>query len=268
MNVCDIDHGSLLDFSGTCNRALFITLPPTALVLGLVISHIRFPGPFRRLLTIVESLFKPFLTLSEAEALNLQVLGNEGDAAANHGNQEVLELQKKIVLWRVTLFVVLGVVESLFRVAIAAYCIYKTPSRMWDSFVYLCSAIPWTYTVVRPIARPIKTVPYDLFLVYTVLFFCGALNVGGIIYDQVVFNIAAPTIILATVIIDMIILVVLLSSVITMPMGYWSSDVNSKDIVRVNRCLVTIITQLLIVGVLRISGRLLHFVRLGHIPMD
>lgn len=260
MNTCDTDHESLLDFSSTCSRALFITLPPSALVLGLSISHIRFPGPFRRLATIVESLFKPFLTLSEAEALNVQALGTEGDSVANHTNQEVLELQKKTVLWRLTLFVVLGIVESLFRLAIAVYCIHNTPSRIQDSFVYLCSAIPWTYTVVRPIARPIKTVPYDLFLIYTVLLFSGALNLGEIIYDQVVFNSAAPTIVLATLIVDIIILIVLLSSVITMPMGYRSAGVNSKDIVRVNRCLATIITQLLIVGVLRISGRLLHVV--------
>lgn len=233
MNACDTDRDSLLDLSNSCSRALCFTLLPTILVLGLGVSHIPFPGPFRRLVTTVKPLFGPFLTVSEAEALNVQALatGGLGDIVTDDSNQEALELQQKIVQWRATLFVMLGMVECLLRTTIGVYFTYTTPSRMQDSFVYLCSAIPWIYTTARPIARPITTVPYDLFLIYTVLFLGGALSLGGIIYDQVVFDVAAPTILLATFITDMIISFVLLLSVVTMPMGYWSAEVKSKDIV-------------------------------------
>ncbi|KJA19718.1 hypothetical protein HYPSUDRAFT_1094370 [Hypholoma sublateritium FD-334 SS-4] len=230
MNACDTDQDSLWDLSTSCSRALCVTLLPTILVLGLGVSRIPFPDPFRRLAATVKPFFGPFLTVSEAEALDVQALGTEGDSVTNDGNREALELQQKIVRWRAALFVMLGVVECLLRIAIGVYFISATPSRTQNSFIYICSAIPWTYTAVRPISRPITTVPYDLLLIYTVLFCGGALSLGGIIYDQVVFDVPAQTILLATSATDMAISFVLLSSVLTMPMGYWSSDVNSKDI--------------------------------------
>jgi len=172
MGICG-DYG-LLDFRSSCIRASWSAFLPAAVVFGLCFIAIPIPKPARRAFSSLGSPFKPFVTLQEAEALDVKALGVEEDEGAT-------ELLTFIPLWRTVLFVFVGIMECFCWTAAGAYGLYNHNGNPILPFLV---ALSWLYTAIRPIARPTATPPYGLFAIYLVLFITSILQIGGFIFDH------------------------------------------------------------------------------------
>ena len=220
MGICG-DYGPL-DFRSSCIRASWSAFLPTAVVFGLCFVALPIPKPARRAFSILGSPFKPFVTLQEAEALDVKALGVEEE-------EEVPELPTFVPLWRTVLFVFVGIVECFCWTAAGAYGLYNHNDNPIFPFLV---ALSWLYTAIRPIARPAATPPYGLFAIYLVLFITSILQIGGFLFDHGVSGLPYPST-LSLVAHDFNLLAILLLLILTvnMPLAVPSSRVNKKEIV-------------------------------------
>ncbi|KAF8957708.1 ABC transporter type 1, transmembrane domain-containing protein [Flammula alnicola] len=228
MGICG-DHGPL-DLHSSCIRSAWSAFLPAALVFTLCFFSIPVPRPARRLVAFLGTPFKPFLSLPEAEALNLQALGKD-HGSDNEDTHVLLERPIPVSRWRTIVFVLVGTAQCLCWVAIASYCLYKGPSYVWGGIFSFLVAISWIYTVIRPIAHPTATPPYDLFVLYLILFATAVFQLGGVIFDRSVFGIPFPSsLAIVGLVGNLVSVFILLCVTVTMPMGYPSSSVNPKHI--------------------------------------
>ncbi|KAG6905629.1 hypothetical protein DXG01_001538, partial [Tephrocybe rancida] len=131
------------------------------------------------------ALLKTYLTLSEAEAL-----------APSDPSSDVEPIKPSTPpkpLWRGILFVTVGQLEALTHLAQASYLLI-TSAPLNEPFISILLALSWLYTILRPVVRPTRTVPYDLFAVYSALFIGALLQLGGVFYDHGVFGDEWPSV--------------------------------------------------------------------------
>ncbi|KAG6809740.1 hypothetical protein H0H92_014907 [Tricholoma furcatifolium] len=127
------------------------------------------------------------------------------------------------------LFFTIGVIESLAYLASFCYAIF-TPSQKPTTLFSGAFALTWLYTTLRPIFRPTQTVPYDLFLVYLLLFAGAMVEVGSVLYDKGVYGEGPSMGMLVVVAGNLLATGTALGAVLRMPMALPSQDVKSDDI--------------------------------------
>ncbi|KAF8626899.1 hypothetical protein AX15_004637 [Amanita polypyramis BW_CC] len=93
-------------------------------------------------------------------------------------------------------------------------------------------AFTWLYTVSRPIVRPILTVPLDLFHVYFLLLAAAVLQLGGVIYDCIVWNTPPPSTLVIVLSLNFVAILGLLGVVLNIPFAIPSARINKEDIGR------------------------------------
>jgi len=174
MGLCSPSNS--FDFTSSCIRETWTTLVPTILV--FLFCLFSFPVTISgKVWETVKKPFTRFLTLHEAEALEATSDGLEENVSFEYGKPA-----RVVSLWRAVLFVMLGLAEVIAWTALGSYRIIMTPSDSWGITRPFLVAFVWGYTVVRPIASPKATVPYDLFVVYILQLIAGAVDLGGELY--------------------------------------------------------------------------------------
>ncbi|CAA7263971.1 unnamed protein product [Cyclocybe aegerita] len=227
MGLCG-DYGPL-DFRSSCIRASWSALLPAAFVFILCLCSTPVPRPFRRLLTIFSRPFQPFVTLHEAEAIDVKV--DVVDTILDE--EDALEVSKFVPMWRTVVFAFIGTAEALYWVFEGSYRLYNYEEMAWRGLLAFLMAASWLYSVVRPIARPTATPPYDLFSLYLALLVASLLQIGGVIYDHTVLDLPFPsTFSILAHVADLLAILVLLVVVVTMPLAVPSNRVDKKEIGR------------------------------------
>lgn len=223
MGLCR-DSGPL-DLQDACIRGSWSALVPTVLVVAFCISSIpvKVPEKIRPYIDSVKAPLQTFLPLHEAEALDLDEKGSEGEVEVDH----------VVPLWRTVVFALLGLVEALSWLGNGSYRLATQPQDPWSGIQPLLIALTWLYTVVVPVARPSPTPPFDLFTLYVVHLFSGIMLLGGALYENSVYDLPLPpaTLILAYSI-NLVIVLVVLGIVVNMPLDLPSRRVDRKSIVR------------------------------------
>jgi hypothetical protein len=206
------------DFQSECVRELWGSFLPAGLVLVLCVLSIPIP----HVLDILCSPFKSFLTLHQAEALD--------------GNTAVIDKistqsDDTAPLWRAMVFVSVGIIQCLSWIVHGSYRLYNDPRDVPGGVLPFLVAIPWFYTIIRPISLPIATSPFDLFSIYLVMFSVGFLRLGGILFDHNILGSPWPsTFTLVTQSANLFALVVLLIVLLKIPLALPSNRINTKDI--------------------------------------
>uniref|UniRef100_A0A8H7XII1 Multidrug resistance-associated ABC transporter n=1 Tax=Psilocybe cubensis TaxID=181762 RepID=A0A8H7XII1_PSICU len=210
MGLCE-DHGPL-DFSSQCVRLSWSAFLPAVFVFALCLSTIPLPQPARRILRFLGAPFKTYLTLHEAEAIDITgEKGFDGD-----DTEIVLEVSHIAPLWRTVVFVFVGIVQCFCWVAHGSFLIYNDTTDIWAGVASFLVAFAWMYTVVRPIVIPPATGPADMFTLYLILLFTSILQFGGALFDNRVLGAPPPS--------NLALLVV------TIPLALPSNRVDPKEI--------------------------------------
>ncbi len=223
MGLCR-DSGPL-DLQDACIRGSWSALVPTVLVVAFCISSIpvKVPEKIRPYMDSVRAPLQTFLPLHEAEALDLDEKGSEGEVEVDH----------VVPLWRTVVFALLGLVEALSWLGkrLLSSCYATARSLVRDS-----TALDSPDVALHgrgTVARPSPTPPFDLFTLYVVHLFSGIMLLGGALYENSVYDLPLPpaTLILAYSI-NLVIVLVVLGVVVNMPLDLPSRRVDRKSIVR------------------------------------
>ena len=187
MSLCE--NAGPLDFQNPCIRATWASLLPATLVLVLCLSAFPLPHVAHNFTSILKTptIFQPFLTLEEAEALNASADGGADVATAPEKGAAVAPL------WRTAILVFVGLAETLGWLSFGSYNIPNDAGTPWTKTLPFFVAFTWLYTVVRPVARPIITVPLDLFFVYALLLVAAVVQLGSIAYDYTILDVPLPS---------------------------------------------------------------------------
>ncbi len=216
MGLCN--GSGALDVHDPCVRGTWATIPATVLVAVLCLSSLPIKVP--RVVRQTTKLFRTFLTLHEAETLDIK------------DEQETLEIPIVVPVWRTIVFALLGLMEALCWVGEGSYRALVMYYDVWGIVRAFLIAATWLYTVVRLVMSPAATPPYDVFVVYIQHLIGAILLLGGTLYDAAVFGLPLPHgVILAGLYVNPIITISLLAVVMGMPIDVPSSRVKVADIV-------------------------------------
>ncbi|PPQ62804.1 hypothetical protein CVT24_000498 [Panaeolus cyanescens] len=224
MQLCG-DNGPL-DIQSPCVRAAWASILPAAFVFVLCIFSIPVPAPVRKLFAVLGAPFKTYITLHEAEALDLSaVKENESEDV-----ETTIEVPTVVPLWRTLLFVFLSLLQCIIWIADGSFQLYTQEDMVQGSLCFL-AALSWLYSAIRPIARPVATPPYDVFTLYIILLAASTLQIGGILFDHSMFGYPLPsTLHTVALISNLFTLVLLLSVILSMPLSIPSGLVDKSQI--------------------------------------
>ncbi|KAF8963320.1 multidrug resistance-associated ABC transporter [Flammula alnicola] len=230
MGICG-NYGPF-DFRSSCIRASWSAFLPAALVFALCFCSIPVPRSARRVVAIIAAPFKTYLTLHEAEAVDITAVS--GERVLDDEDAAVLvEVPKFVPLWRTVVFVFVGIVQSFCWVVDGSYLLYNDSSNPWRGIFSFLVVVSWLYTAIRSVARPTATPPYDMFSLYVILFFAGILQVGGVLFDHSILGSPLPsTFSMVALIANELVVLLLLFLTMTMPLATPSNRVDPKDIGR------------------------------------
>ncbi|KAJ7035492.1 hypothetical protein C8F04DRAFT_1221175 [Mycena alexandri] len=210
-----------LDFEDSCVRSSWSAVLPLLVVLPLSISYlpVRLPGSFKK----CKAIFTTYLTLDEAEALNLP---------PQELSRAFEEPRIEAPRCRTLLFTFAGLLQTIGWIASAVlYFLAANPVDAWTLTQPVLVAFSWLYTAVRTAASPPVTAPYDLFSVYVLQFAGGILTLGGHLFDSAVgVETLPPTPVLMALWVNLIIVFVLLYIAVQMPINLPSQRVNKEDV--------------------------------------
>jgi hypothetical protein len=224
MGICE-NYGPL-DFRSSCVRAAWSAILPAAFVLLIGFCSIPAPRPVRRIFAIIGTPFQRYLTLREAEAINIAAL-DDGEEMGH-----LVKVSTFVPVWRTLVFVFVGIVQSFCWVADGSYMLYSDPEHLWRGAFSFLVAISWLYTTIRPITRPTPTPPFDMFALYLILLVGAILRLGGVLFDHNVLSAPLPsTLAMTSLVANLLSILVLLAVTVSMPLAVPSNSVDPNDIV-------------------------------------
>lgn len=214
---------SLLDLTSPCIRETWAALAPTAFVLLACLSAAPLPTTAQRILRVIGRPFGAFLPLSEAEALNSDGIGAE----------DIIKPAPPVPLWRTVILSLLALAETLGWLIIGSYRVAVQPGSLWDDLRPFVIAASWLFGTVRPVASPSATPPYDLFILYFFRLAFDTLNFGGALYDHTVEGqpLLSPWTLTGHAV-NLTVIIILLTIILSMPLAIPSPAVNPEDVVR------------------------------------
>jgi len=128
--------------------------------------------------------------------------------------------------------VLVGIVETLCWLAYGSYLIYSDNNHWWKGTRALIYASVWLFTAICPVARPSMTPPFDVLVVYLLLFAAGTLELGGYMYDHSAYQVPLPNWdILILITMSLVATTGMLIVVGGMPLALPSNRVKEDDIV-------------------------------------
>ncbi|KAK1225752.1 hypothetical protein PQX77_011295 [Marasmius sp. AFHP31] len=232
MGICG--HSGAFKFSDPCVRDSWATVVPLVFVFLLTLFSIPIPkpAPVKKLIGILKSPFRSYLTLHEAEALDTAAVA--GDEVAEDENRPRVEVEQVISLWRTVVLVFVGLLEVMIWTVTGSYkLVVDESSTVWTSVMPLLVACAWIYAVMRPVIRPSATAPLDLFAVYVLQLISAVIKFGGALYGHAVLDMPAPSVIaIVGNAFNLAAILVVLAVVFSMPLALPSKRVNKSEIGR------------------------------------
>ncbi|KAJ3486309.1 hypothetical protein NLI96_g4318 [Meripilus lineatus] len=206
------------DATDKCIREFWAAVIPSALVVLLLILAIPIPSRVQQSLVGVKRTFTNFLTLPEAEALDV-------------GEEPGEEPKQPVPLWRSLLISIISLLEALVWFAYGSFALILDSTSVWDDVRPFLIALSWLYAASRPITRPTATPPFDLFAFFILQLLVGVLALWGILYDYQVRGLALPPPwILAGHVVNLAAVSSLLFLVVSMPLAIPSKRVDRHEI--------------------------------------
>ncbi|KAF9255059.1 multidrug resistance-associated ABC transporter [Marasmius fiardii PR-910] len=193
ISLCGPSASGPFEFSSECVRDSWTSVVPVAFVVGLLLVSI-FNARTTGFGKWVKGPFGRFLTLQEAESLASDGKEDGGRTTAADGSPDF-----NFKIWKAIVLVFVGLAEVICWTVVGSYtfilddALTTTTENIWKGIRPLLLASAWTYTVVRPITRPPKTVPLDLFTLYVILLISGVVQFGGILYGHGVLGYPKPS---------------------------------------------------------------------------
>ncbi|KAF8838558.1 P-loop containing nucleoside triphosphate hydrolase protein [Paxillus ammoniavirescens] len=204
------------DFSNACIRASWSALLPSALVVALCVFTLRVPLPslFCNFSTRVKAPLHAFLTLNEAEALNVAAPG----AGPLLDDDERLAIDGAFPLRRNNLLTFIALVQVLSYVASGMHSLLSGNDDTWIGITAVVVGLTWVYGVWKPAFWPKATVHFDLFALYIIHLLLALLQVGGTIYDHEVLHVPTPPCLqVSQMAVNLVAVMAALAIVVTMP---------------------------------------------------
>ena len=208
---------------------------PAAFVFVLCVASIPIPTWLSNLVRPVRVLFVPFLTLQEAEALDVAdaaeskaVLGEvvQGEPEA------VIEQVEPHHFWKPLFLSWIALIETLSWLGVASFNIIqdqRDPVYIASSFVF---ALIWLFATLRPILRPKPTPSYDLLVLYLIYFIAEVVSLGAFAYNKHAYGTPFPdALTLAAHTLNLGALLILIAIVFSMPLAIPSRRVDKEKIV-------------------------------------
>ncbi|KAH7927022.1 P-loop containing nucleoside triphosphate hydrolase protein [Leucogyrophana mollusca] len=214
------ESSNLFDFTDSCMRASWGAIVPTAFVISLIVFPISIPGFPRAVITSARALFTTYLTLPEAEALT---------ATDNDDGLPKVSSQA-IPLWRTVIFSFVGLAQALAWLATGAYVLTTNALYAQSGIYHILTSLTWVYAAIRPVFWAKATAYADLFSLYLIHLTSGISLLGGAVYEHKVYGGPLPTLTLVALVLNLVAVLVLLSTVVTMPCQLPSERVKKEDI--------------------------------------
>jgi hypothetical protein len=230
-----------MDFTSASTRSSFASLPAYIFVIllllsplpSLISSSFKFSIPehppwhhlrnainlFKEGLDIIKAQIKPFLTLSDAEAL---------DSSPEYPIQPESR-PIHVPLWRTMVLSFTALVLTLIWLSYACYALLVSSSPMGKHAILI--SLTWLYATIYPILRPSPTPPYSLFTLYILHFIGGVLLLGGVLYDAGISGVPVDATAVFALVVNLLAIIGLLSIVLAMPVGIPSDNVDVTEIV-------------------------------------
>ncbi|KAJ7303772.1 hypothetical protein DFH08DRAFT_793782 [Mycena albidolilacea] len=225
MQLCS--NSGAFDLWDGCVRSSWSAVLPFLVAITFCVASLRipWPSPLQKLFTALKAPFRTFITLHEAEAVDLQ---SAGEMAVN----SEIRVPQATPFGRSLVFTFAGVLQSLAWIASGAfYFVATNQADAWHFAQFLLIAFSWLYTAVRPVASPFATAPYDLFVIYFLHLVGGVLLLGGRLFDYTVGETPLPpTPTLVGLSANLVTILVLLYFTVIMPMDLPSTRVKKEDI--------------------------------------
>nr|GAT43756.1 predicted protein [Mycena chlorophos] len=204
---------SATDLSDACVRSSWAATIPFGA--ALVCSLLALPLPIP---AVVKQPFAKFLTLHEAEA------------AADHVDSDEIDVQP-VPRWRARVFAFVGVVQSLTWAALAVASVTQNSSDKFTVIQLGLVAATWLYTVVRSVALPPQTAPFDLFVVYALQLIGVGVVLGGYAFEHAHGDAPLPSkFAFGAVVCYAAVIAAMLVLAINIPMNLPSTRVKKEDI--------------------------------------
>ena len=224
------------NLDSACTRSFWGAFIPAAFVFVLcVAAAIPIPTKLSNILCPIKALFDPFLTLQEAEALDVAdaaeskaVLGEvvQGEPEA------VIEQVEPRQLWKPLLLSWIALVETLAWLGVASFNAIQDQRDPVDVVSSFAFALIWLFATLRPILRPKPTPSFDLLVLYLICFIVEVVSLGTFIYNKNAYGTPFPdTLTLAAHILNLVALFVLITLVFSMPLAIPSRRVDKDKIV-------------------------------------
>ncbi|KAG1750553.1 uncharacterized protein EDB91DRAFT_1108133 [Suillus paluster] len=210
-----------LDLSDACVRASLSAIVPAAFVFALCLfSIIPIPAFARPLTTAIKSPFRTYLTLREAEALDVEG-ENTGDIVTDN----------TVPLWRTVLLSFVALVQALVWTAVGAYSIIMDKAHVWAGIAPLLIATTWIYASCKPVFWPKPTIHYDLFALFVLHLVLGIILLGGTVYEHEVLGVPLPPKLpFVGLISNLVAILVVITTVGNMPFELPSNRIKKEDI--------------------------------------
>ncbi|KAF9235883.1 hypothetical protein BU15DRAFT_77487 [Melanogaster broomeanus] len=178
------------DFSDACTRASWSALLPSALVAALCIFNVHVPLPsiFRRFATRVKTPFHAFLTLHEAEELNVAVPKTRSALE----DDQCLVVDNAFHLRRNGLLTFIALVQALSCLATGVHSLLTGNDDTWIGTTAILVGFTWIYGVCKPTFWPKATAHLDLFALYVTHLLLAVLLIGGTIYEHEILYVPMP----------------------------------------------------------------------------
>jgi hypothetical protein len=212
----------LFDFGDSSVRELLASIFPIVFVGIFCTTAIPIPDRIRSFVWSVTTPFHRFLTLEEAEALEV---GEDEILDVKDGNKHTAPV------WRMVLLTSLGLLEVFAWLAIGSYRLVTDQSDIWNGIAPIATSISWFYAALRPAIWPSPVVMYDLFTLYLVQLLTAILVVGGFFFDYRVYGTPLPShfsfVAYAS---NITVVLILLVVILNMPVGLPSTKVDEAEI--------------------------------------
>jgi hypothetical protein len=219
-----------------CARSFWGALVPAAFVFLLFVVTIPLPTWLSNHMRPTKGLLTPFLTLQEAEAFDAAVIAESKATALGEAGQGESETVTEQVepgrFWKSLLLSWFALIETLVWLGVASFAIIQDESDP----VYVASpfvlALTWLFATVRPIVRPKLTPPYDLFTLYLIYTVFELVSLGAFAYNHHAHGIPLPpSLTLVAHILNLCVLFILVTIVLSMPLAIPSRGIEKAKIV-------------------------------------
>ncbi|CUA69534.1 ATP-dependent bile acid permease [Saccharomyces cerevisiae S288c] [Rhizoctonia solani] len=236
--VCPVDpkmgvYPYWSDLTNECIRDTYTLSAPVFLVVCILLYHIisttRPKSSARTQLqasrTSPCSIFKPFLTLEEAEAIEHDISGDSDVRPSKHSGPPI---------WKTAILVLVALLETIVWTIYGCYTLFlvsSTKGNIWSSLLVLATAASWVYATIRPVVqRRVATPIYDLLTFYLVRFVGAVITACSLLFCWYVYKDQVSRAHMIGLAADSVGILLGMGVLLSFPLGVPSTHIDSKEI--------------------------------------